>query len=188
MRHVISVALAMLVAMATGCATDGGDGRSTERMGAATTPGLSTQDRNFVVAAAQGSQAEIALAELARQRSPSPAIQQFAGRMITDHHNTSTQLNEAALEEGIATPRTIAPRHIQIRDQLAQLSGQQFDRQYLEAQLNMHREAVDLYRQQASTGQSPELRIFAEQTLPLLEGHLNLAQQLAARAGVSFSE
>src|SRR5690606_23092036 len=130
---------------------------------------------------------EIELASLAQRKSASPAVQEFANRMITDHRNASTQLTQAAQEEGIVTPRSIAPRHAQIRDQLSQLSGQQFDRQYLETQVNMHREAVDLFRQQASAGQSPELRSFAEQTLPLLEGHLNIAQQLATRAGVSLT-
>ncbi|MGE0082547.1 MAG: DUF4142 domain-containing protein [Thiohalomonadaceae bacterium] len=188
MNHAALLALAILVTVTAGCAGNGGNARPADATGAVSTPGVSVQDRNFVVSAAQASQAEIELATLAQRKSASPAIQQFAGRMITDHGNTRTRLGEAAREEGIVTPSSIAPRHAQIRDQLAQLSGRQFDQQYLEAQVNMHREAVDLFRQQASLGQSPELRSFAEQTLPLLEGHLNLAQQLAARAGVSFSE
>jgi len=183
MKQVATLALILLAGMAAGCATD----RDTTDE-AATRSGVSSQDRNFVTKAAQSNQAEIALASLASQKSRSPAVQQYADRMITDHRNANAQLLEKAQDEGIVAPQAIAPEHAKMRDQLADLSGREFDREYLSSQVSMHQEAVNLFRLQAQNGQSAELRSFARETLPVLEGHLTMAQQLAARAGVSMAE
>jgi putative membrane protein len=187
MKFAAGIALAVLTGFMGGCATER---TTTDTMAesAAATPPFSAQDRNFVVQAAQSSQAEIALASLAADKSQSPAVQQFADRMITDHRNANAQLTQAASDEGIVPPQTVAPRHARLHDQLAELSGREFDQRYLSTQVDMHRQAVMLFRRQAESGQSPELRSFARETLPLLEGHLHLAQQLATRAGVSFRE
>lgn len=188
MKHAATFALAFLATLAAGCAGTHSSARPADTTGAIATPVIAVQDRNFVVAAAQASLAEIELATLAQHKSASPAIQQFTNRIITDHHNINTRLNDAAREQGLITPESVAPRHAQMRAQLSQLSGRQFDQEYLRTQVTMHREAIDLFRQQVALGETPELRNFAEQTLPLLEGHLNLAQQLATRADVSFND
>ena len=51
-----------------------------------------------------------------------------------------------------------------------------FDDRFLADQIRMHREAISLYRAQASGGSDPELRQFARDQLPHLEHHLEMLQ------------
>ena len=51
-----------------------------------------------------------------------------------------------------------------------------FDDRFLADQIRMHREAIALYRAQASGGSDPDLRQFASDQLPHLEHHLEMLQ------------
>jgi putative membrane protein len=45
-----------------------------------------------------------------------------------------------------------------------------------------HEKAVKLFQKEAQSGQDPELKQFAQQTLPKLQQHLQMAQQLDQQA------
>ena len=55
-------------------------------------------------------------------------------------------------------------------------SGGNFDDRFMADQIRMHREAISLYRAQASSGSDPDLRQFARDQLPHLEHHLEMLQ------------
>lgn len=60
------------------------------------------------------------------------------------------------------------------------LRGATFDRSYVSAQLNAHKEAVSLFRSYSQNG-SAKLKDFAQKTLPTLEHHLSMVQDLSNR-------
>jgi putative membrane protein len=55
-------------------------------------------------------------------------------------------------------------------------AGTGFDDRFMADQIRMHREAISLYRAQASSGADPDLRQFARDQLPHLEHHLEMLQ------------
>jgi hypothetical protein len=83
--------------------------------------------------------------------------------------------NEGAVLPPPATG--IQPSHQEIMDKLSTASGRAFDRADLDAQLNAHKEAVELFSTYAREGDNPELKHFhfAQQMLPTLEEHLKHA-------------
>ena len=54
------------------------------------------------------------------------------------------------------------------------------DKAYAKAMVDDHKEDIDLFKKEASSGQNAELKAFAQKTLPTLEEHLRLAQALKA--------
>jgi putative membrane protein len=60
--------------------------------------------------------------------------------------------------------------------------GPAFDRAYLSAQLGGHKEAVALLRKYAKSGRTPQLKEFAQKTLPTVEQHLSKVTELNSRA------
>ncbi|HVH82504.1 MAG TPA: DUF4142 domain-containing protein, partial [Stellaceae bacterium] len=66
---------------------------------------------------------------------------------------------------------------------LAALSGLNFDRQFMADQIKNHQEAVQLFQAEAQNGQDPRLRKYASDTLPMLYRNLQDAQAIAARLG-----
>src|SRR5690606_7988374 len=62
-------------------------------------------------------------------------------------------------------------------------AGTNFDSVYAQQQVQAHQEALNLLQTQAQTGTAEPLKAFASQTAPIVEGHLEHAQELAQNAG-----
>jgi predicted outer membrane protein len=62
--------------------------------------------------------------------------------------------------------------------QLQGLSGPAFDQVYGQMQFMSHQEALALHASYAQAGTDPNMRAFAQQTVPVIEQHLGMAQRL----------
>ncbi len=67
----------------------------------------------------------------------------------------------------------------QALDRLQNATGAEFDRLYVQAQAEAHREAVSLYRGYAEKGENASLKSFARETLPTLQQHQSEVSKLA---------
>jgi putative membrane protein len=140
---------------------------------------LSNADRNFVERAASGGMAEVQAAQLAQQRSNSPQVKQFANRMIADHTQANSELQQIAQDQNITLPEKPSARDASEYNRLSGLNGTAFDQAYAQAEVTDHQQDIALFRKEAQTGQDPTLKSFAQKTLPVLQQHLQLAQSLS---------
>jgi putative membrane protein len=139
---------------------------------------LSSADREFAMKAASGGMAEVQAAQLAEQRATSPQIKQFAQRMITDHSAANTELQQIAKQANIALPSQPTGKDAAEGQKLRGLNGRAFDQAYAQGQQRDHQETVELFQKEASSGQDPALKAFAQKTLPILQQHLQMAEAL----------
>jgi putative membrane protein len=84
---------------------------------------------------------------------------------------------QIAQDKGIELPQELSDEARQLHDELQQRSGEEFDQAYMDEMVSDHQEDVEEFQQYVEEGQDPELTSFAEQTLPVLQEHLALAQQ-----------
>ena len=140
---------------------------------------ISPQDRTFVTKATIGNLAERQSSERAISQGDARAVEEFAQRMVVDHRNAQEQLGQLASALDIGLPLELDQEHEQMLRKLRDERGQSFDRLYAGLQVQMHEEAVELYRAQATQGQNAELKQFAEGLLPALQGHLEMARAMA---------
>jgi putative membrane protein len=148
---------------------------------------LAQEDMEFATKAAEGGLKEVRLGELAQQQAEREEVRQFGQRMVEDHGQANEQLMQIARDKGVELPQELADEDQQLHDELQQKSGAEFDQAYMDEMVRDHEEDVEEFRQYLEAGQDPDLTGFAEQTLPVLEEHLQLAQQtqeqLTAAAG-----
>jgi putative membrane protein len=138
-------------------------------------------DRQFVLDAGQGGMAEVALAQLALQRSKNNAVRQYAQRMIKEHTLANQELMQLAKQKGIAPPTNLG-KYEAVRAQLSQLSGPAFDQAYLnDAGVNSHMENLAVHRRQAQLGRDPDLKAYAAKYTPTVAAHLQMAEQMAGQ-------
>lgn len=138
---------------------------------------LSALDQQFIVEAAQGGLAEVALGQLATQRATNPTVRQFAQRMVADHTRANQELVRLAAQKGVVPPQNLG-KYSAVAPRLSQLSAD-FDRAYLsEAGINAHVESEVVYRRQVQLGQDRDLQAFAAKTLPVVQMHLQMARNL----------
>ena len=144
---------------------------------------LSHSDRKFVEDAAKGGMAEVALAKIAQQRASNPEVKQFAQRMEQDHSKANEQLRQLAEAKGVTMPGGPGAGAKHEESKLQKLSGDKFDREYMDYMVKDHKKDVKEFQKQAQKAKDPDVKSFAQQTAPTLEEHLQMAQNADAAVG-----
>lgn len=133
-----------------------------------------TSAGEFVTKATISNQFEIESSRIALEKSQSAEVKDLARQMIDDHTKAGNEL-EAALPKSTVkpeqAPKALDDKHRKIIDRLNAASGKDFDKEYLNAQHDAHKEAVSLFSAYARHGEDPVLKDFAAKTLPTLEKH-----------------
>jgi len=63
-------------------------------------------------------------------------------------------------------------------DDLAKLTGEKFDKEYLGNIIDAHKKAIKLFEKESKSGDDSELKSFATNTLPTLKHHLDMAESV----------
>lgn len=138
--------------------------------------GASAADHQFVMDAAKGGMAEVELGKLAAEKATSSDVKQFAQKMSDEHGKANDELKSLAKDKNILLPTTLDPKYKAVRDRLSKLTGDEFDRAYMQEMLKDHRTDVNEFRRESKSGKDGDIKAWAAKTLPTLEGHLKQAQ------------
>jgi putative membrane protein len=130
--------------------------------------------------AAIGGRTEVELSKLA-QKSENADVKSFADRMIRDHTAANQELTAIATGLGIDMPKALDQEHERLRENVQILHGKAFDEQYMQAMVEDHNKAVNLFQQEERSGGSVQLKQFAQKTLPTLEEHQKMALELSQK-------
>jgi len=136
--------------------------------------------RKFIKEATEGSTTAMALGKLAQERGSSDAVKQFGKRMVDDHSKATEELKRAGELAKIAVPPETPNKTKKAQEKLSKLSGAEFDRAYARMMVSDHKEQVRAFEREARDGAVPAVKNFAASTLPTLQEHLKLAEELDA--------
>ena len=96
--------------------------------------------------------------------------------MITDHTANNKQLADLATQKGLTVPTAPDAKDQKQLDKLQSLEGKKFDRVYLKTQVHDHEKVLKLLQTEASDGADPDIKAFAQQTIPTVQKHLDMAK------------
>jgi putative membrane protein len=136
-------------------------------------------DRLFMLRAAQGNMAEVALGQLALRKSRNEQVRTLAQHLIQEHSTANAALLPVLSRKGIPLPRFIGAMNAATNDQLARLSRDQFDRMFMSAQVEAHENAIALYQQELAMGQDEDARAYATRFLPNIMSHTMMIYRVA---------
>lgn len=103
--------------------------------------------------------------------------------MEVDHTKLTLSLKMAA-PHGVAVPKDNSDTAV--LKSLSGLHGKDFDIAYIkQVGLAGHEKAVEAFQTEADGGQNADLKKAAQTALPTIKEHLKMAQQLAAKKGVT---
>jgi putative membrane protein len=99
--------------------------------------------------------------------------------MVTSHV-TVNQSWQAILKNKAPTPppTLLKAAYSMIISMLEQETGRTFDADYIRGQVNCQRANAALYQYEVANGSDSDLKTFAQQTLPKIQGHLERALKL----------
>jgi len=132
---------------------------------------------------------DINQAKLALKKTSSQQVKDFANQMISDHTGLEKSVNDLAKKLGV-TPED-SPTSKQLKQQAADeskklrsLSGKAFDQEYVSHEVAFHGAVIDAAKSTLiPNAKNAELKSALEGAAPLLQGHLEHAQQLEQSLG-----
>jgi putative membrane protein len=99
--------------------------------------------------------------------------------MADDHATTNKELMQLAKRQGVSLSTEMDPKDRALLDRLSHLEGAEFDARYMDAMVDDHRDTVARFESEVRGGRDPDVKAFAERTLPTLRHHLELARGTA---------
>jgi putative membrane protein len=140
-----------------------------------------TSDSSFVNEAAVGGMAEVELGKLAASKATSADVKKFGQMMVTDHTAANNELKTLAAKKNWTLPTDLDSSHKSTMDELKGLSGAEFDKEYVEEMVDDHEKDVSAFEDKAKNATDPDLKAFAEKTLPVLRKHLDAIKAIQAK-------
>jgi putative membrane protein len=140
------------------------------RANAATT--VSTADKNFIHAAAQGGMTEVKLGELAAQKATRDDVKAFGKRMVKDHSAINNDLKALAAQKGVTLPDSLDAKHQAMVDKMAALSGSEFDNAYIASMIKDHKADAKEFKAISAETKDADIKSFVDKSIPVVDGHL----------------
>ena len=104
---------------------------------------VSSGDKDFVKDIATANIAEVELGRMALDKAVNPDVKKFAQMMVDDHTKANEDLTTLATQDNIAIPSGLDDKHNDLRDKLAKKTGADFDKDYIDAMVDGHKDVMD---------------------------------------------
>src|SRR5262245_29688372 len=133
-------------------------------------------DLKFVKDANQINLEEVQVGKLAQQRSVNAAIKKFGERLARDHAKMSEELSALARKKGVTLTKDLDSESQQKVDELAKMSGAEFDRSFSKAMISGHEAAIEKFQSEVKSGRDPDVKSWAQKRVATLREHLEMAR------------
>lgn len=141
-----------------------------------------TDGNHFLAQSLQDSMAEIELCAIALDKTANPDIQQFAQKMIDDHSRMSHEVELlAARRNFFDLPRRENAGQSATERELSALSGQEFDKRFMEHNVKEHEKDIKVFRHYAEHIDDADINSFAEKGVRILSGHDEMAKRISEK-------
>jgi putative membrane protein len=147
------------------------------------TDALGSVDTYFVTQTALGTPFQVDSGNLAVTKGTAQAIRVYAQLMVSSHVAVNNALDAILRKKPAVPPPTLLKvAYSTLISTLERESGKTFDADYITGQVNYQNANAALYKYEIANGADPDLKDFAQQTLPKIEDHLQRALNLQGGA------
>jgi putative membrane protein len=133
---------------------------------------VSTADKNFILAAAQGGMTEVKLGELAAQKAMRDDVKAFGQMMVKDHSAINDDLKALAAQKGVTLPDSLDAKHQAMVDKMAALTGSEFDNAYIAGMIKDHKMDAKEFKAVSAETKDADIKSFVDKSIPVVDGHL----------------
>lgn len=132
--------------------------------------------QEFIDKAAKSDAFELAAGQLAKTNAATAAVKDFGQMMIDAHTKSTADIKKAA---GALKPDPVltSDQKDKLAD-LAKLKGAEFDKAYIDGQIDAHEDALSLMKKYGADGTDASLKAAAQMIAPVVQTHLDRAKEL----------
>lgn len=139
------------------------------------------KDARFAVNAYRGGLLEVELGRIAQNKATDPGIRDFGAMMVRDHSKGVETLKALASSQRVAVPDSVSGIQQRDRDRLQSESGSDFDRDYIDMMVRDHKNDILEFKAEIINGQDSTFKSFAEQSMRMLNTHLDRAEYIQGK-------
>jgi putative membrane protein len=147
-------------------------------MGAASAAPVASADAAFVKQASAGGLAEVELGNIGATMGTEASVKSFGQDMVRDHTAANDKLKSIATAKGIAVASAPMDADKKTATRMKSLKGDAFNKAFASKMVADHEKTIRLFETEAKSGKDTDLKAFAQETLPTLKNHLEMAQKL----------
>jgi len=144
---------------------------------------VSAADKKFMMKAAQGGMEEVELGKVAAANPSNADVKAFGQKMVDDHSKANDQLKQLAQTKGVTLPTDMTKAQHKDMDQLSKMTGDAFDKAYVKMMVKDHKKDVAEFSKESKSAKDADLKSWAGTTLPTLEEHLKMIQDISGKMG-----
>jgi putative membrane protein len=148
-----------------------------------TTPAATWSDANIFALLDEANAADSTAGSIAATKGTAAAVRTFAKDMMRDHHSLRTQgaalakkLNVTPAAPGDDPVPNMAQTETNTLNSTAK--GKDFDKAYIDAEVDAHKAVLDLATKAAGQTQTTELKNLIQKAAPLIKAHLDKAEAI----------
>ena len=140
---------------------------------------------DFITKAAQSDEFERREGRLAEMRGHDPHVKHFARMMVSAHTKTTHDLKKAIHMAGMTPPPKppLSDDQMQMMASLKSMHGRDFDKTYMDQQVQAHQMALDTMQGYAQNGHAGPIHDAAASTVPIVQSHLDMAKDIQSHMG-----
>jgi putative membrane protein len=148
-----------------------------------TTSSGTWSDANIVALLDEANMADSSAGSVAATKGTSSAVRTFARDMMRDHHQLRSQGQALAKKLNITpAPPSDDPVQPMAQNETNTLNstakGKDFDKAYIDAEVNAHKAVLDLATKAAGQTQNTELKNMIQKAAPVIQAHLDKAESI----------
>jgi putative membrane protein len=144
---------------------------------------LGPADTYFVTQTSLGTPFQVDAGRLAETKGTTQAIRSYAKLMVSSHITVNNALLAILKNKAPVPPPTLlSAAYSTMVSTLQHESGKMLDADYVRGQVNYQKANAALYQYEIATGTDPDLKVFAQETLPKIQDHLARALKLEGAA------
>jgi putative membrane protein len=155
---------------------------------AAATPKGGLTDSNIVALLDAANKSDSAAGAVALKKATSQDVKAFARLMMSEHHAMRAEGQALAKQLGVTPkPPERDPLAGYTQNEMTALQktakGAEFDRTYIDHEVSIHQAVLDFANQARVTTQTPQLRDLIQKAVPVIQKHLEQAQEIQKKLG-----
>ena len=145
---------------------------------------VSQQDRNFALSSSQFVNAQIRFGQLALDNGMDDSVLEYAAMLVEDNTNNQTEFAAIADSKDIETSADISAEMQAQYDAMALLEGEDFDKAFIQFQLDVLESSKSMFENQVDNGQNFTVKGYAEKVLAEVKAHRTEAALVKVEIGL----
>jgi putative membrane protein len=140
-------------------------------------------DANVVDVLEVANQGEVEFSRIGAEKATSPSVKQFAQKMVKDHSAMLDGVKSLAAKLSVSPAPNAKANDLQKEVQkdvtdLVAKTGKDFDKEFMEEQVDMHQETLDLLNDLDSKTTNVDIKAAIAEAKPQVQAHLDEAKAI----------